>query len=90
MGDLTFDVDRINAVNAALLQRAPPGTDPLAKQCNDLAAKVEDLRKKIVATTKAERLPAKSGFARRPRSSTERWWATKDVRRITTSPGSIP
>ena len=25
--------------------------DPLAKQCNDLAVKVEDLRKKIVATT---------------------------------------
>ncbi len=52
LGDLTFDVDRINAVHAALLQRAAAlGTDPLAKQCNDLAAKVEDLRKKIVATT---------------------------------------
>ncbi len=52
LGDLTFDVDRINAVHAALLQRAAAlGTDPLARQCNDLAVKVEDLRKKIVATT---------------------------------------
>ncbi len=52
LGDLTFDVDRINGVHAALLQRAAAlGADPLAKQCNDLAVKVEDLRKKIVATT---------------------------------------
>jgi photosystem II stability/assembly factor-like uncharacterized protein len=52
LGDLTFDVDRINSVHAALLQRAAAlGADPLAKQCDDLAVKVEDLRKKIVATT---------------------------------------
>lgn len=52
LGDLSFDVDRINGVHDALLARA--GTlgknDPLAKQLNDLATKTEVIRKKIVAT----------------------------------------
>jgi photosystem II stability/assembly factor-like uncharacterized protein len=39
LGDLTFDVDRINAVRAALQGPAP-----------DLAAKADEIRKKIVAT----------------------------------------
>jgi photosystem II stability/assembly factor-like uncharacterized protein len=53
LGDLTFDVDRINGVHEALLQRASAlgATDPLGKQCSDLAVKVNDIRKKIVATT---------------------------------------
>jgi len=52
LGDLTFDVDRINGVHVALLQRATAlGSGPLATQCKDLAVRVEDLRKKIVATT---------------------------------------
>jgi hypothetical protein len=52
LGDLSFDVDRINGVRDALLQRAGKlgDNDPLRKQCGDLAAKVDDIRKKIVAT----------------------------------------
>jgi hypothetical protein len=52
LGDLSFDVDRINSVHQALLQRAAklPAADALGKQLNDLAAKTEEIRKKIVAT----------------------------------------
>ncbi len=53
LGDLTYDVDRINGVHDALMQRAAKlgPKDPLGKQCTDLAVKVNDIRKKIVATT---------------------------------------
>jgi photosystem II stability/assembly factor-like uncharacterized protein len=52
LGDLSFDVDRINAVHDALLERAAKlgASDPLRKQCVDQAAKVDEIRKKIVAT----------------------------------------
>ncbi|HUA62732.1 MAG TPA: sialidase, partial [Verrucomicrobiae bacterium] len=52
LGDLTFDVDRINGVRAALLERAGKlnSSDPLRKQLNDLADKADVIRKKIVAT----------------------------------------
>src|SRR5271168_1877884 len=53
LGDMSFQVDSINAVHDALLQdAAQAGKDaPLAKRLTDLAGKVEELRKKIVATT---------------------------------------
>jgi hypothetical protein len=53
LGDLTFDVDRINGVRDGLLKRAAalPPNDSLGKQCTELAGKVNDIRKKIVATT---------------------------------------
>src|SRR5581483_8833905 len=53
LGDLSFDVDRINKVHAALLARAGKlsNDDPLRRQLNGLAAKAEAIRKKIVATT---------------------------------------
>ncbi|MGA8026453.1 MAG: sialidase [Bryobacteraceae bacterium] len=53
LGDLSFDVDRINGVHDALVDRAGKlgDNDPLRKQLNDLAAKTEVIRKKIVATT---------------------------------------
>jgi photosystem II stability/assembly factor-like uncharacterized protein len=52
LGDLSFDVDRINGVRDALLERAAKlgASDPLRKQCVDQAAKVDEIRKKIVAT----------------------------------------
>jgi hypothetical protein len=52
LGDMSFDVDRINSVHDALLARAAAlkGDPPLAKRLNDTAQKVEDLRRKIVAT----------------------------------------
>jgi hypothetical protein len=52
LGDLSFDVDRINGVHDALLERAAKlgANDPLRKQCVDEAAKVDEIRKKIVAT----------------------------------------
>jgi hypothetical protein len=52
LGDLSFDVDRINGVHDALLERASKlgANDPLRKQCADQAAKVDEIRKKIVAT----------------------------------------
>ncbi|HLK19972.1 MAG TPA: hypothetical protein VKT81_13505, partial [Bryobacteraceae bacterium] len=52
LGDMSFDVDRINGVHDALLERAGklPANDALRKQCTDEAAKVDEIRKKIVAT----------------------------------------
>jgi hypothetical protein len=52
LGDLSFDVDRINGVHDALLERAAKlgSSDPLRKQCIDQAEKVDEIRKKIVAT----------------------------------------
>jgi hypothetical protein len=52
LGDMSFDVDRINGVHDALLARAAvlKGDPALAKRLNDTAQQVEDLRRKIVAT----------------------------------------
>ncbi len=53
LGDMTFDVERINGVRDELAARAAklPANDPLRKQLESLAAKCEEMRKKIVATT---------------------------------------
>jgi hypothetical protein len=53
LGDMSFDVDRINAVRGTLLARAAAlkGHAALAKLLTDEAQKVEELRRKIVATT---------------------------------------
>jgi hypothetical protein len=52
LGDMSFDVDRINGVHDALLARAAAlkGDPALAKRLNDTAQQVEELRRKIVAT----------------------------------------
>ena len=52
LGDLSFDVDRINSVHDGLLERAAklPKDDALVPQLNALAGKTELIRKKIVAT----------------------------------------
>jgi photosystem II stability/assembly factor-like uncharacterized protein len=52
LGDMSFDVDRINGVHDALLPRAAAlKSDPaLAKRLNETAQRVEELRGKIVAT----------------------------------------
>jgi hypothetical protein len=52
LGDMSFDVDRINSVHDSLLARAAAlkGDPALAKRLNDTAQKVEALRGKIVAT----------------------------------------
>jgi photosystem II stability/assembly factor-like uncharacterized protein len=53
LGDMSFDVDRINGVRDALLARANElsAGDALSKQLQELAGKVDVIRKKIVATT---------------------------------------
>jgi photosystem II stability/assembly factor-like uncharacterized protein len=52
LGDMSFDVDRINGLHDALLDRAAKlkGDAALGKNLQGLAQKVEELRKKIVAT----------------------------------------
>jgi photosystem II stability/assembly factor-like uncharacterized protein len=52
LGDMTFDVDRINGLHEALLDRAAKlkGDAAFAKHLQDIAGNVEGLRKKIVAT----------------------------------------
>jgi photosystem II stability/assembly factor-like uncharacterized protein len=52
LGDMSYDVDRINSVRVALLQNsAKIQKDPAAsKHLQELAAKVDDIRRKIVAT----------------------------------------
>src|SRR3979411_2208056 len=52
LAGMSFDVDRINGVHDALLARAAAllGAAVLDKRLNDLAQKVEELRRKIVAT----------------------------------------
>ena len=52
LGDMSYDVDRINGVRADLLARADklPKDPALAKQLQDLAANVDQIRTKIVAT----------------------------------------
>jgi hypothetical protein len=53
LGDMSFDVDSINVLHAALVERAAAaGKDPvLAKHLTELAGNLEEMRKKIVATT---------------------------------------
>ena len=52
LGDMSFDVDRINGVRDALADRSGKvkGDAAFAKHLEDLSQKVDDLRKKIVAT----------------------------------------
>jgi len=52
LGDMTYDVDRINGVRLALQERAShlEKDAALAKQLQDLSDKVDTIRKKIVAT----------------------------------------
>ena len=52
LGDMTFAVDRINGVRAALEERAGklPAGDPLAARLRQASADADTLRKKIVAT----------------------------------------
>jgi hypothetical protein len=52
LGDMSYDVDRINGVRLALQDRAGSAQkDPaLAKHLQELSAKADDIRKKIVAT----------------------------------------
>src|SRR5580704_3868570 len=53
LGDMSFDVDRINGVHDALLERSgkAKGDATLGMRVQELAEKVEARRKKIVATT---------------------------------------
>ena len=52
LGDMSFDVDRINGVRDALAERSAKlkGDAAFAKRLQELSQKVDDLRKKIVAT----------------------------------------
>jgi photosystem II stability/assembly factor-like uncharacterized protein len=52
LGDMTFDVDRINGVHAALLAGAAhvKGDAATTKQLTDMAQRLDDMRRKIVAT----------------------------------------
>jgi photosystem II stability/assembly factor-like uncharacterized protein len=52
LGDMSFDVDRINSVRDASQDRSAklPEKEPLRRKLGDLAGKAEELRKKIVAT----------------------------------------
>ena len=52
LGEMIFDVDRINGVHDALVERVAKlkGDAAFSKRIQELAGKVETLRKKIVAT----------------------------------------
>jgi len=52
LGDMTYDVEKINGVRLALEERAARlgADDPLAKRLRSAAGQVDELRKKIVAT----------------------------------------
>ena len=51
LGEMTYAVDRINGVRMALDERAGKlGSDALAKRLRDASMKVDDIRRKIVAT----------------------------------------
>jgi photosystem II stability/assembly factor-like uncharacterized protein len=52
LDDMTFDVDRINSVRDALAEKVAKlsANDPLRTHLQDLAARAEEIRKKIVAT----------------------------------------
>jgi hypothetical protein len=53
LGDMSFDVDRINGVHNGLVERSAKakGDAAFGKHLQELAEKVETMRKKIVATT---------------------------------------
>ena len=53
LGEMSFDVDRINGVHDALMERGAKlkGDPVFSKRLQELAGKVEAMRKKIVATT---------------------------------------
>jgi hypothetical protein len=53
LGEMSFDVDRINGVHDALMERDAKlkGDAAFSKRMQELAGKVEAMRKKIVATT---------------------------------------
>jgi len=53
LGKMSFDVERINGVHSALLERGAKakGDAAFSKKLQDLAVRVEAMRKKIVATT---------------------------------------
>jgi photosystem II stability/assembly factor-like uncharacterized protein len=53
LGEMSFDVDRVNGVHAALMERSAKakGDAAFSKRLQELAGKVEAMRKKIVATT---------------------------------------
>src|SRR5260221_12383623 len=53
LGEMSFDVDRINGVHNALMERGArvKGDATFSKRLQDSAGKVEAMRKKIVATT---------------------------------------
>ena len=52
LGDMSYDVDRINGVRMALQERAGrlPKDPALAKHLQEVSSSVEEIRKKIVAT----------------------------------------
>jgi len=52
LGDMSFDVDRINGVRDALAERSSKVKNDaaFAKQLQDISLRVDELRKKIVAT----------------------------------------
>jgi photosystem II stability/assembly factor-like uncharacterized protein len=52
LGDMSFDVDRINGVRDALMDRAGKlkGDEAFGKRLQNLAQKADEMRKKIVAT----------------------------------------
>src|SRR5215472_17585116 len=52
LGDMSFDVDRINGVRDALAERSSKlkGDAAFAKRLQELSQKVDEIRKKIVAT----------------------------------------
>jgi hypothetical protein len=52
LGDMTFEVERINGLRLALDERASrlPEGDPLRQQLRTASAQVDELRRKIVAT----------------------------------------
>ena len=66
LGDLTFDVDRINGVRDALLERAGKldKTDPLSNALTSLADKSDLVRKKIVATKEGGAITGEERIAR--------------------------
>jgi hypothetical protein len=53
LAEMSFDVDRINSVHNALVERGAKlkGDAAFSKRLQELAGKVEAMRKKIVATT---------------------------------------
>ena len=52
LGEMSFDADRINSVHDALMERSAKlkGDAAFVKRLQELAGKVEEMRKKIVAT----------------------------------------